>query len=79
MYLIALERDTKNASNGRAQYRVKLCSKKWFDCPVNIKGLPIVAINKGALIETNKPYRVGNLINPVKALGKALIVPTKGK
>jgi hypothetical protein len=75
MYLVLIRRAPQNAPNGRAQYRVEKCDKKWFKGFINIANIPAIKIPKGLIIETNKPYREGNLINFEKALGKALIVP----
>ena len=69
MYITVINRDSKNQSNGRPQYRVAVCVKKWFDGAFSKKGGKVTVGSKSFVIETNKPYRVGNLINPRKALG----------
>ena len=69
MYLVFISRDSKNASNGRAQYRVNECLPKWHGDWFWVKNIRAMKMPKGLIIETNKPYRVGNLINPRKALG----------
>jgi hypothetical protein len=65
MYRTRVYRTRQNHKTGKAQYRVLECWKIQHDS-FNKKAF----MHAGHLfLNTNKPYRVGNLINPRKALG----------
>jgi hypothetical protein len=73
MYGTIIKACEKNYATGRVQYRVLHCSK---NKSILFSKVLFSSRNIGQiLLVTNKPYRIGNLINPRKALG----IPKKGK
>jgi hypothetical protein len=80
MYATSIIRIDNHPTTNRAQYKVTRCLKanelKLFGNPDVMFYTPGQKVlyckilwPKTFLLNTNKPYRVGNLINPRKALG----------
>ncbi len=78
MYASVVTRDSKNNQiTGRAQYRV-VEAEAIDETILHKNGIHKRAVylkgRKKLVIFTNKPYRVGNLISPTKALRYAMRV-----
>jgi hypothetical protein len=72
MYHTEIKRAENHPVTGKAQYTVTRCifheDFKFGHVEARRK-VPVCLVPNGAILHTNKPYRVGNLINPRKALG----------
>lgn len=72
IYLSIVKRAENHPTTGRAQYRVvetEAADEKILDANGIYKKAFFLRKTKELVIRTNKPYRVGNLINPRKAIG----------
>jgi hypothetical protein len=72
MYHTEIKRAENHPVTGKAQYKVTRCFFTEHFIYFHVEAtrpVPVCLVPKGAILHTKKPYRVGNLINPRKALG----------